>query len=483
MGDVDRVTVRSAGVAEAVRAAGLEAVEHGQAVVAAPEDVVALAPTKNGPPLIVVTEAPLPVGVAARLLRLGANTVLTAAQLKRFSLASPEATLTERFLAWTSRNQFSGTVRVLAGSPLEGTATFDAGLLVSAGFCWMDGAQALEEMLGMEDAELSVEVAARPAASRQPCRVLLAEDDDAIRELLTRHLERDGYQVVQAPDGVAALGLVERFPVDAVVSDIDMPRLDGWGLLRTLRAEHATREIPVVLLSAYEDAVMTLRAAKSGARAYLTKTGRSRELLDALALLTAPRRAVREALAARRELSVELTSVGAHWLLSTLGELEAAGRAELEDELGRYEVEVAQGRLARAVAQNGSLRVEGVAALEALVTSRASGRFLPMPIECAADAPDVFAALADVQKGLLRYAAARVHALVLSPRRLEVNEELANLYGRAATPSELRVLGALRARPSTLSEVAAAAELEERHAERIVAELLKRGVVAEPRGE
>ena len=81
-------------------------------------------------------------------------------------------------------------------------------------------------------------------------------------------------------------------------------------LSKGLRADPVTREIPVVLLSAYEDSVMTLRAAKSGARAYLKETGRSRELVDALALLTAPRRKLREALATQREFDVELISVG-----------------------------------------------------------------------------------------------------------------------------------------------------------------------------
>ncbi|MBE2248291.1 MAG: response regulator [Myxococcus sp.] len=480
MFDVDRVLVRSASLTRAVQAAGLEPSEQGQAIVSSPDDVLAAPPSKGSLPVIVVTEAPLDANATARLLRLGVNVVLTEAQLKRLELAPPEATVAERFATWARKNQLTGHLRVLKGSPLEGVATFEKGQLTSASFCWLDGAPALEQMLGIDDSPIAFEgQVAQPAPGPRPVtQVLVAEDDEAIRGLIEKLLAREGYKVLTAPDGAAALALIERFPIDAVVSDIDMPRLDGWGLLRTLRADAVTRELPVVLLSAYEDSVMTLRAAKSGARAYLKKTGRSKELVDALALLTAPRRAAREGLSTRREFEVDLKAIGAHWLLSLLAEHEAVGRVELEDELGRYEVEVSEGKLVRAVAQNGSLRVEGVSALEAIITSRATGRFVPVVPAENREAPELFTVLADVHKGLLRFAAARVHDLVISPRRLAINEELAAMYGRAATANELRVLGALRQAPPTLAEVAAAAEVDERQTERILAELLKRGVVS-----
>lgn len=482
MFDVNRVTVRSASLIRAVQAAGLEPSERqGEAIVSSPDDVMASPPARGGLPVIVVTESSLDVNAAARLFRLGANVVLTEAQLKRLDLSAAEATVAERFTAWALKNQLTGSVKVLMGSPLEGVATFQKGHLSTASFCWLDGPAALEQMLGIDDSPLVFEPPATTVPQGPPpsTQVLIAEDDEALRGLLQKLLEREGYKVVAAPDGAAALGLIERFPIDVVVSDIDMPRLDGWGLLRTLRADHVTREIPVVLLSAYEDSVMTLRAAKSGARAYLKKTGRSRELVDALALLTAPRRALREAFATQREFELELITVGAHWMLSLLAEHDAVGRLELEDELGRYEVDVSQGRLIRAVAQNGSLRVEGISALEAIITSRARGRFVPTQVEHVREAPELFAALADVHKGLLRFAAARIHELVGSPRRLCINEELAAMYGRAASAPELKLISALRQAPATLADVATAAELDERHAERILAELLKRGVVSE----
>jgi CheY-like chemotaxis protein len=476
------VTVRTSSLTRAVQAAGLEPSElQGEAIVSSPADVVASPPARGGLPVIVVTEFPVDVNEAARLFRLGANVVLTETQLKRFELSRVESTITERFTAWAQRNQLTGSMKVLMGSPLEGMATFLKGQLLTASFCWLEGNAALEQMLGIDDSPLVFEALAPglQQGSRLMGHVLIAEDDDALRELLEKLLEREGYKVISAADGAVALALIERFPVDVVVSDIDMPRLDGWGLLRTLRADHVTREIPVVLLSAYEDSVMTLRAAKSGARAYLKKTGRSKELVDALLLLTTPRRRVREALAAHREFDVELVTLGAHWLLSTLAEHETVGRLELEDELGRYEVVVSRGRLTRATAQNGSLRVEGLSALEGLITSRARGRFVAAPVDHVADAPEVFAALADVHKALLRFAASQVYALVGAPTRLRINEELAALYSRAATASELKLLSALRQAPATLAAAAAAAEMEERHAERILLELLKRGVVAE----
>jgi two-component system response regulator MprA len=78
--------------------------------------------------------------------------------------------------------------------------------------------------------------------------ILVVDDEPAIRELAASILTEEGYQVLEASDGLAALDIVEHKDVDLVLSDIMMSRLDGYGLVRCLRSHGHT--LPVVLMSA-----------------------------------------------------------------------------------------------------------------------------------------------------------------------------------------------------------------------------------------
>jgi CheY-like chemotaxis protein len=99
-------------------------------------------------------------------------------------------------------------------------------------------------------------------------RVLVVDDDPVVRTLLDALLSRDGWVVETADDGVAALEQIASTEFDVIVSDAQMPRLDGPGLLATLRGDPRTMNLPFVLLSASDD-----RPASAGATgfAYLKK--------------------------------------------------------------------------------------------------------------------------------------------------------------------------------------------------------------------
>jgi CheY-like chemotaxis protein len=79
--------------------------------------------------------------------------------------------------------------------------------------------------------------------------VVVAEDDDDIRMIIVRLLRRAGHTVAEAPDGQAALELSGAVRPDAVVSDIDMPRMSGVGLCQAIRADPATATVPVIFVS------------------------------------------------------------------------------------------------------------------------------------------------------------------------------------------------------------------------------------------
>jgi CheY-like chemotaxis protein len=81
-------------------------------------------------------------------------------------------------------------------------------------------------------------------------RILVVEDEPAIRELLALVLGDEGHAVLTAADGQAALAILQQHSVDLVVTDVMMPRLDGPGLIARLRAEPQLRALPVILASA-----------------------------------------------------------------------------------------------------------------------------------------------------------------------------------------------------------------------------------------
>jgi type II secretory ATPase GspE/PulE/Tfp pilus assembly ATPase PilB-like protein/ActR/RegA family two-component response regulator len=109
-------------------------------------------------------------------------------------------------------------------------------------------------------------------------KVLLVDDEDQLRRVMKDLLERDGFQVAEARDGVEALDQVDRFGPDAIVLDLNLPGLDGYGVLSHLRSRPATAHVPVVVLTAKGDEDNEVRVFELGADDFLTKPFRARAL-------------------------------------------------------------------------------------------------------------------------------------------------------------------------------------------------------------
>jgi signal transduction histidine kinase len=125
-------------------------------------------------------------------------------------------------------------------------------------------------------------VAESVAEGAQRARVLIADDNADMRDYLRRLLS-ERYEVEVAVDGVAALELMRRTRPDLLLSDVMMPRLDGFGLLREIRADAELRETPVVLLSARAGEEASVEGLERGADDYLVKPFSARELLARIA--------------------------------------------------------------------------------------------------------------------------------------------------------------------------------------------------------
>jgi DNA-binding response OmpR family regulator len=112
-----------------------------------------------------------------------------------------------------------------------------------------------------------------------PALVLIADDDRDILSLVRAVLERSGHEVVSAGDGAEALASVAERRPDLAVLDITMPRVDGLEVLRRLRADPATSDLPVILLSAQAQEADVSRGFAAGASAYVKKPFSPRELV------------------------------------------------------------------------------------------------------------------------------------------------------------------------------------------------------------
>ena len=121
--------------------------------------------------------------------------------------------------------------------------------------------------------------------------VLLVEDEEQLRRVMKDLLQREGYRVAEARDGVQALDEVDRFAPDVIILDLNLPGLDGYGVLAQLRSRPATREIPVMVLTAKGDEDNEVRVFELGADDFVTKPFRARALTARLEAVLSRRRA------------------------------------------------------------------------------------------------------------------------------------------------------------------------------------------------
>ena len=102
-------------------------------------------------------------------------------------------------------------------------------------------------------------------------KVLIIDDEAPIRLLCRVNLEAEGMEVVEASDGPTGLEVVEREHPDAILLDVMMPGLDGWSVAERLLEKEATREIPIVFLTARADLRDRARGMDLGGLDYITK--------------------------------------------------------------------------------------------------------------------------------------------------------------------------------------------------------------------
>jgi signal transduction histidine kinase len=206
------------------------------------------------------------------------------------------------------------TVRVPLGSahlppeqiggsrPLDSTVT-GAGPFVEEALRWLpedDEDDAGSELPSRYEALPVPAPGPDPNAAVERPRVLVADDNADMRQYIVRLLS-ERYQVKALADGEAALAAAREQPPDLVLTDVMMPRLDGFGLLAGLRADPRSREVPVIMLSARAGEESRVEGMEAGVDDYLIKPFSARELLARVGAHLQMARIRREAAEALRE--------------------------------------------------------------------------------------------------------------------------------------------------------------------------------------
>ncbi len=111
-------------------------------------------------------------------------------------------------------------------------------------------------------------------------KILVVDDEENILNIVKFNLEKAGYQITVAHDGMDALEKVALDTPDLIVCDVMMPKLDGLGVLKKLKANPATENIPVILLTAKGSPKDVLEGWQGGVHNYLVKPFKAQELLS-----------------------------------------------------------------------------------------------------------------------------------------------------------------------------------------------------------
>jgi signal transduction histidine kinase len=169
------------------------------------------------------------------------------------------------------------------GVPRTGTSTaVGAAPFLEEALRWLPDQLDVDEMLEPPAGAEPIPVRGDRSETKARPRIIVADDNADLRQYLARLLV-ENYEVQPVADGAAALAAARERPPDLILSDIMMPRLDGFGLVRELRADAALRTVPIILLSARAGEEARVDGLEHGADDYLVKPFSARELLARVA--------------------------------------------------------------------------------------------------------------------------------------------------------------------------------------------------------
>ena len=116
-------------------------------------------------------------------------------------------------------------------------------------------------------------------------KVLVADDEEVVRKFLSIHLVKWGYDVIEAVDGAEALEQLGKEDFDLLICDILMPNKDGWEVLKEVKTNPKTKDMPVIVLTAKDEDTDMFKGYDLGANYYITKPFTKAQLLNGIQLM------------------------------------------------------------------------------------------------------------------------------------------------------------------------------------------------------
>ena len=331
-----------------------------------------------------------------------------------------------------------------------------------------------------EELILDEQVTPTPTPPPPHTPILLVDDDEELCRMFATLFRRRGFAVTTAPDGMAGYEAALGGGFELLIADLNMPRMDGWGLLRLIRDDYRTRELPFAMLSCQDDYRESLKALDAGAQAYFPKTLRLDALVTHVQSLLQPRAQFRGLLGVGRVGVIPLGQLGVQWVLRELGAAGLTGKLRAKDSWASYEVVFRNGAALHASAQTGSHQAVGERALNALVASRCTeaswtgGDFgtrqtLMLPV------PNLLARATQ----LLNENARKLRdGLMVNPLEIHVNPELYQVYVRNGPQQWLPAARLLCEQGLPPREVLARLNDSPVELEEVLRDLIRRGVVS-----
>jgi DNA-binding response OmpR family regulator len=310
-------------------------------------------------------------------------------------------------------------------------------------------------------------------------KLLLVDDDEGLCKMFSTLFTKHGFVVTSAMDGLLGFDAAQAATFDAVIADLNMPRMDGWGLLRLLRDDFRTRELPLAFLSCHDDYREALRALNAGAQAYFSKGTRLDGLVGQVRKLLEPRVLTEKQIADGKDFQCAIGVVGPQWLLGQLEKRNFTGRVEAKDNFAGYQLSFADGRCLHATAVAGRYTAEGERAFNAMIGSRnAEGilRFGPAPCPKTLNVPTreliakACATLTENEKRMRE-------GLLISATQIEVNDDLYAIYRQVGPSQWLEVARLICEERISPREIIARIETSPVEVEETLKDLLRRGVV------
>jgi len=268
---------------------------------------------------------------------------------------------------WGAVARIRDVVMIKSGGAIRFNATGPEGALPIAPW-WGESSGTSKRGGGSGSSEAEMRIDGR--------RVVVADDDPAVTWFIGGVLRAAGAEVREARDGAHALDLCFRTNPDLVISDVLMPRLDGFALCRALKRDIALRDVPVILLSWKEDLLQRLRDLGADADGYLRKESSAGALLQRVIEVLRPRVRIEARLLREGEVRGRLDGVTPRTLLDTTSRVRPNARISIRDASFLYEVELRGGapKSATRTTSDGSFQ-RGKEVFGALLGVRA-GRFV-----------------------------------------------------------------------------------------------------------